>query len=113
LVIEFDRVDFGRVFHQTVYIKVKKSKALLEAFDKARESFQLSPETEYMPHLSLIYSDINENERQVLAEKEQNALFEGEAPLQNFFMCETVQLWYTPAEDKTLTSWEMVREYTL
>ncbi len=57
--INFDDVSYGSIFHQCVYVRCKLHAATLQAARRAREAFGQDPDaTPYMPHLSLLYSDI-------------------------------------------------------
>lgn len=44
------------VYFRSLYLKVRKSQPLMRAHRRALESFSLSP-TDYVPHISLLYSD--------------------------------------------------------
>lgn len=61
--ISFDRVSFGSIFHQCVYILCNTEQPVMAAGAAAREEFGMDPSTHYMPHLSLLYSDIGPAER--------------------------------------------------
>lgn len=113
--IELDRVGYGELFHQTVYILVKKSPQLEQYHTDTRRAFGFGDSAAYMPHLSLIYSNIDEMTRKQISEEEQAVLFpqdDGNASDLNF-ECGRVELWYTPAEDKGLQSWKKIEEYIL
>lgn len=61
--ISFDKVAFGGIFHQCVYVLCHQDPPTMKAGSAAREAFGLDPGSPYMPHLSLLYSDINQNRR--------------------------------------------------
>ena len=63
-----------------------------------------------MPHLSLLYAGLTEEEKKKAQEKAIN-LDESISGLS--FPINRLQLWKTDPEDTTLESWEKVAEYTL
>ncbi|KAI7746062.1 hypothetical protein M8C21_003738 [Ambrosia artemisiifolia] len=64
----------------------------------------------YMPHLSILYADLTEEEKQRAQEKA-NALDESIKSLN--FPITRLALYKTDTEDKTLKSWEKVAEVNL
>lgn len=70
------------------------------------------PPRTYMPHLSLLYSDIEEKERWRIAEEYGKILLlqKEEGVLNQGFVVDRLSVWETPAEDKTLKSWKMIEE---
>lgn len=85
----------------------------MEAGVAARQAFEV--DSVYMPHLSLLYSDIESSLRSEIMEEEQHRLF-GDGPdklEEGEFMADVIQVWFTPAEDKTLESWHCVAEFPL
>lgn len=64
----------------------------------------------YMPHLSILYADLTEEEKKRAQEKA-NALDESVKSLK--FPISRLALYKTDTEDKTLKSWEKVTEITL
>jgi hypothetical protein len=57
-------VTYGAVFFQCVYLLCVKEAAVMAAGAAARKAFELDTPP-YMPHLSLLYSDIDPSNRQV------------------------------------------------
>lgn len=112
--IKFDKVTYGDIFHQCVYIRCHDSEELLAAAAEAKKAFGLDPTPTYMPHVSLIYSHIDTAARQALAEVEQDRLFgsgggDEKGPLKvDGFVADSIAVWYTPIEDETLESWRAV-----
>jgi len=49
--ISFDRVSFGKIFHQCVYILCNETPELMQAGAPAREAFGMDPAAKCMPHL--------------------------------------------------------------
>lgn len=88
----------------------------------ARQAFGQDPGSTYMPHLSLLYSNIDQATRAGVAVEEQGKLLgsagngggAGSAVLQNDgFLVDSLAVWYTPLADKSLGSWHQVAEYPL
>lgn len=63
-----------------------------------------------MPHLSLLYADLTEEEKKRAQEKA-NALDKGIGSLT--FQITRLALYKTDTEDKSLKSWEKVMEFEL
>lgn len=63
-----------------------------------------------MPHLSLLYGDLSEDEKKKAQEKA-NILDESISGLS--FQVTRLALYKTDTEDKTLKSWEKITECTL
>ncbi|KAK2988689.1 hypothetical protein RJ640_012725, partial [Escallonia rubra] len=66
--------------------------------------------THYMPHLSLLYADLTDEEKKI-AQERANALDENIGSLS--FQITRLALYKTDPEDKTFKSWEMVAECNL
>lgn len=50
----------GKIFHQCVYVLCERDEPLLKAAASARRKFGLDDTLiDYMPHISLLYSDID------------------------------------------------------
>jgi hypothetical protein len=129
--IEFDKVTYGNMYHQCVYILCKASQDLTSAGRAAKEAFHVDPSTPYMPHVSLIYSDMSSPSRQLLAAELQEKLFSsssdggsgnhgggggtgvGNYLKENGFLADSLAVWYTPAEDKLLENWKAVSVFPL
>ena len=124
--IDFQNVTYGNIYHQCVYILCKASEDLLQAGKEAKGAFHLDPSTPYMPHLSLVYSDLSTDARETLAANLQKKLFPcnssggsdcdggvGEKLEENGFLADSLAVWYTPVEDKSLESWRSVSVFPL
>lgn len=119
--IAFDRVAAGQIFHQCVYVMATPTAPLMAAGAAAKRAFDLPPAL-YMPHLSLIYSEMDAAAREALAGQEQARLLgdggagDGDGPLshsERSFTADSVAVWFTPEEDKTLESWRAVAVFPL
>jgi hypothetical protein len=62
--LSYLNVAAGSIFHQCVYLLCAKSPEALAAAQQAREAYGMAGPKPYMPHLSLLYSDIDEATRQ-------------------------------------------------
>ncbi len=51
-------------FYRSMYVHVKKSKELMDARATAERLFDNNPEEDFMPHLSLMYSDFGREEKE-------------------------------------------------
>ena len=60
--INFTDVTRGSIYYQCVYLSVAKDEGAMAAAATAREVFGITTGP-YMPHLSLLYSDIPQEER--------------------------------------------------
>ena len=58
----------GSIFHQCVFILCEKDEPLLEAAASVRRTLGINDDlSDYMPHISLLYSDIDLDQRCVLS----------------------------------------------
>ncbi|KAJ4823901.1 hypothetical protein Tsubulata_026747 [Turnera subulata] len=105
-----DRVATGTFFYQCVYLLLHPAAEVVEASDRCSGHFGYQRSTPYMPHLSLLYADLTDDQKQKALEKA-NALDESINGLS--FPISRLALWKTDTEDKTLTSWEKVAECSL
>ncbi len=64
--VYLNKAGTGSSYFQSLYIKVKKSEAIMSAHHIAKELFDLNEEKEYFPHLSLMYGRQTENEKNKL-----------------------------------------------
>jgi len=107
--VSFTDVGAGTIFHQCVFIRCAKVDALMTAAETAKATLRL-PQSSYMPHLSLLYSDIDQDTRGAVVQEVQQRLY-GEAEgydtllLEPGFSATELSLWRTDAEDKSLESW--------
>ncbi|KAJ0082353.1 hypothetical protein Patl1_10334 [Pistacia atlantica] len=109
-VVGVDRVATGTFFYQCVYLLIHPTTEVVEASAKSSSTFGFKSSTPYMPHISLLYGDLTDEEKKKAQEK---AYFLDESIDQLSFPITRLQLWKTPASDNTLTSWEKIAEYNL
>ncbi len=103
-------VDYGSMYHQCVFLKVDHTEDLEIQHRLARKKFSMDENVEYMPHISLLYSDIDQKEREKLTREQQEGSFDDMGRRVGF---ERVELWYTPPEDVSLGSWRRLETYSL
>jgi hypothetical protein len=115
--INFLNVAQGSSFHKCVYILVAKEQAIMAAGAAAAQAYN-KPPADYMPHLSLLYADVDDAARSASQQAAVQRLY-GEGSdyetllTDNGFTAEAISLWYTPVEDRTLASWKQVAECQL
>ena len=61
--LQFQDVHFGATYHQCVYIRIQPQPNVMHAGAETRAAYGGDRDTTYMPHLSLLYSDIDEDAR--------------------------------------------------
>eukprot|EP00873_Tetraselmis_striata_P010874 jgi/Tetstr1/431138/TSEL_020852.t1 len=107
--LTFIDVSYGAIFHQCVFLLCAKDAAVMDAAAAAKAALGL-PESPYMPHLSLLYADIDEATRAQVAGEMQQRLY-GESQGYDTLLVETgfqasgIALWRTDGEDRSLESW--------
>lgn len=63
--MNFDHPAYGGIYHQCVYMLCHQDDATMRAGQLSKEAFSQGQTSSYMPHLSLLYSDIDEHVRSV------------------------------------------------
>ncbi|GLC45448.1 hypothetical protein PLESTM_001735800 [Pleodorina starrii] len=115
--INFVEVTRGTFFYQCVFLLVAKDEGTMAAAAPARNVFGMTTPP-YMPHLSLLYADLADEEKAKVVEQETARLY-GESSGYDTLLVETgyevgsLALWYTPTEDTSTQSWCLVEEYPL
>ncbi|KAL5577062.1 hypothetical protein UlMin_018761 [Ulmus minor] len=108
--VSVDRVATGTFFYQCVYLLLRPTTEVVEASSHCTGHFGYKSSTPYMPHLSLLYADLTEDEKKK-AQERANTLDNSLSSLS--FPITRLALHKTDTEDKTLKSWEKITEYTL
>lgn len=68
--IELTEVGTGSDYFHCVFIKAKKTKALMHAHESAAKIFEVNPDADvYKPHVSLIYGNLSLHEKERLINK--------------------------------------------
>lgn len=57
--IEFSRVEYLDEYFKCLFIRVKETDAIMRANQKARKIFGRETDSQYIPHLSLVYGDFS------------------------------------------------------
>ncbi|XP_043808431.1 cyclic phosphodiesterase isoform X2 [Manihot esculenta] len=105
-----DRVATGIFFYQCVYLLLHPTPEVVEASEHCIGHFGYKRSTPYMPHLSLLYGDLKDDDKKK-AEEKANILDESINGLS--FQVSCLALWKTDTEDISLKSWEKIAECTL
>jgi hypothetical protein len=115
--LNFLDVSHGSTFHRCVYILVAKEAAIMQAGQLARQAYGMQ-QGDYMPHVSLLYADPSPETVQ-LSHQAAVARLYGEGSdystllTDTGYTAEAITVWYTPAEDLTLSSWRQIAEFPL
>ncbi|GMY37724.1 cyclic phosphodiesterase-like isoform X1 [Fagus crenata] len=105
-----DRVATGTFFYQCVFLLIHPTSEVVETSTHCTAHFGYKNTTPYMPHLSLLYADLTDDEKQK-AQERANILDESISSLS--FPVSRLALYKTDTEDKTLKSWEKIAECSL
>ncbi|KAG6642307.1 cyclic phosphodiesterase-like [Carya illinoinensis] len=105
-----DRVATGTFFYQCVYVLIHPTTQVVETSAHCSGHFGYKSSTPYMPHLSLLYGDLTDDEKSRAQEKA-SILDESISSLS--FPVSRLALYKTDTEDKTLKSWEKIAENSL
>ncbi|XP_059075297.1 cyclic phosphodiesterase-like [Cryptomeria japonica] len=105
------QVACGTFFYQCIYVLVDPTPQVMQANLKASHCFGIVDKPQpYMPHLSLLYGDLPEEDKQkakVKAESFNHLLCNTE------FEVSSLCLYKTDTQDKSLQSWEKVAKCNL
>ncbi|AET04349.1 putative RNA ligase/cyclic nucleotide phosphodiesterase [Medicago truncatula] len=108
--VTVDRVSAGTFFYQCVYLLLHPTPQILETNAHCCTHFGYKNSTPYMPHVSLVYGDLTDEEKQK-AQERANILDNSLSGLS--FQISKLALYKTDTEDKSLKSWEKIAECTL
>jgi len=61
VVIQLEEVGYLNEYFRCLFIRVARSRSLLEAYERAVETFGADEQLKFMPHLSLVYADLNKD----------------------------------------------------
>ncbi|KAI9127320.1 hypothetical protein K1719_001879 [Acacia pycnantha] len=104
-----DRVDTGTFFYQCVYLLLHPTPEVVGTSDHCICHFGYNRSSPYMPHLSILYGDLSDEEKK-RAEERANALDDVNGLN---FQISRLALYKTETEDKTLKSWEKIADCVL
>lgn len=105
-----EKVATGTFFYQCVFLLLHPTPEVVEASLHCTSHFGYKTSTPYMPHLSLLYEDLSDEEKKKAQEKA-NVLDESIGNLS--FEVTRLALYETDTEDKTLKSWKKIAECNL
>nr|DAD23481.1 TPA_asm: hypothetical protein HUJ06_024944 [Nelumbo nucifera] len=103
-------VSTGTFFYQCVYLLLHTTPEVMSTSSHCTSHFGCKSSTPYMPHLSLLYGDLTDDEKKSAQEK---ATLLDEDVNTLSFQISRLALYKTDTEDKTLESWEKVAECSL
>jgi 2'-5' RNA ligase len=72
--LELDSIDYSDNYFKCFFLKAHKTKELVQANRYARRIFNRETETQYIPHLSLIYGYLPEQEKVTLQNEMQKEI---------------------------------------
>ncbi|KAJ4768446.1 Cyclic phosphodiesterase [Rhynchospora pubera] len=98
-------VSRGTFFYQCVYLLIEPTKEVVEASAHCCGHFGYQSSTSYMPHLSLLYQDLTDEEKDKAVKKAEE--LDKEIGGLEFEISEFA-LYKTDTEDKSLKSWEKI-----
>ncbi|CAL4902239.1 unnamed protein product [Urochloa decumbens] len=98
-------VGRGTFFYQCVYLILEPTPEVLAASDHCCGHFGYQRKTPYMPHVSLLYGDLTDEEKEE-ARKKVEELDRDICRLE--FEISELALYRTDTADKSLESWELV-----
>jgi len=100
-------------YYQCVFLLCADTKDLSECRRKALACLSLDTESNYTPHLSLLYSDMSYGDRKAVAEEVVDRFYKGREGCVDGLLHETgfwaneIEIWEVDPEDKTLESWKL------
>ncbi|XP_077227972.1 cyclic phosphodiesterase-like [Tasmannia lanceolata] len=103
-------VSRGGFFYQCVYLLLHPTPEVMEASTHSTQHFGYQSSNPYMPHLSLLYGDLTDDEKE---KAEERAKFLDQDLCNLSFEVSSLTLYKTDTEDKTLKSWEKVADCNL
>ena len=115
--VKFHDVSFktGNYF-QSVFVLCAKTPDLIACRESAAQEFELEPNGEYMPHVSLVYADLDEAQLKAVAEEAVHRLYRGEKGMESELLAETgfwaedIELWEIDINDKLLETWNLIEK---
>jgi 2'-5' RNA ligase len=102
--ITFAGVDFSNEFFQCVFLRVKETSEVMEAYRKTNEAFGMTTYPPYSPHLSLLYGNFSAQEKQKAIDQVGSKLVSCN------FTANRFHLYHVCAE---IQNWRLVREFII
>ncbi|XP_043702787.1 cyclic phosphodiesterase [Telopea speciosissima] len=107
---QVDSVATGTFFYQCVFLLLHTTPEVMSTGEHCTSHFGYKSSTPYMPHLSILYGDLSDEEKKKAQEK---AKLLDEKISSLSFQVSRLALYKTDTEDKSLKSWERVAECSL
>ncbi|DBA77639.1 TPA: hypothetical protein ACH3X1_009437 [Trebouxia sp. C0004] len=110
--IKFNHPAYGGMYHQCVYMLCHQDDAAMRAGQLSKETFSQGQTSSYMPHLSLLYSDIDEHVRKQALEVVKKRL-NGHSVVKlqdNGFDVDSIHVYITNPDDKLCKTWKRIQE---
>ncbi|XP_047308227.1 cyclic phosphodiesterase-like [Impatiens glandulifera] len=105
-----EKVDTGTFFYQCVYLLMQQDSQVMEAAAYCWNQFGYTSSTTYMPHLSILYGDLSDEDKKK-AQEEANILDDNLADMS--FLISRFALYEIEPNDDTLASWKKIIETNL
>ena len=105
-------------YFQCVFILCAKTDELLQWRDEVMRSLGFE-DSEYMPHVSLLYSHIDKEKRQAAVREAVDRLYNGIEGMEDQLLGETgfwagaVEVWKVHVEDEEMKTWECIETISL
>ena len=64
--LQLQDISCGTTFHQCVYMRIQQQPEVMHAGAETRAAYGQDRNAAYLPHLSLLYADMNQDTRQAL-----------------------------------------------
>eukprot|EP01025_Chloroclados_australasicus_P033773 TRINITY_DN34535_c0_g1_i2.p3 TRINITY_DN34535_c0_g1~~TRINITY_DN34535_c0_g1_i2.p3 ORF type:complete len:142 (-),score=25.84 TRINITY_DN34535_c0_g1_i2:410-835(-) len=113
--LKFKDVSYSTTVYQCVFILIHEDEEVMSSNKVAREVFTGSSEgPPYMPHVSLVYSDMDEETRKKVVVEAVNDLYGPKADnllVDTGFWVEEIALWET--EPNNPESWTLTQTFQL
>ena len=102
---EFDlrlqRIEYSETYYRNFYVLAEASSALLNMYALAKELLNFEPNETYMPHLSLLYGNLNIETKKTLQRKIENII-------PNKLTCTRLDLYDS---NGTVSDWHLIASY--
>lgn len=106
--VKLKGLDFSGSYYRCVFLLAEKSEGIVGINQKVRDVFGLDPDPDYMPHISLMYGDYGDDEKEHFIDeiKKMGTDLDIEFIVDGFWLDHA-------ADDIPIEQWEKVQEYKL
>lgn len=105
--IQLTTVDYRDYYFRALFVKIRRTKKIIEANKIAKEVFDIEETNEYMPHLSLLYGEFPESQKKKIIKTIRQDLTDE-------FEIKTIHLFNTEGEiNPYLSTWYRLKEFSL